>query len=138
MLFCFSLLAACPNRHHHNADCAPITTIYSFKEVDFDLIDANTLVVPTKNIKLPKTVINRLRIRHVLMHVFTSPQDLKNCFSKIGSSFNKIIFFDEKEENVNSVAKIAEDLGVVFRGYIYKGAEATDKMVCASDRSPAQ
>lgn len=219
----FSLLTACPKHHHHHADCNPIKTIHSFKEVNFDEIDINTLVIfdvdnvliydlpikesekhlpiktqeflrgiiykkrpPTiidpiivnimKKLKLrgistialtgvktgkfpglglsfadwriadlkkaglvfndpfKKTIIfDQLKDRPLLKAgiIFTAWHDkgeiLKKVFSKTGFYFNKIVFFDDKEPNVTSVAKAAEDLGVTYRGYIYKGADFRPK-----------
>ena len=59
--------------------------------------------------------------------IFTADHDkgeiLKKVFDKLGCHFNKIVFFDDKKENVISVSKMAEDLSIAFKGYIYKGAE---------------
>ena len=219
----FSLLTACPKHHHHHANCNPVKTIHSFKEVDFDEIDTNTLVIfdvddvlifdlPIKDLerrlppkkqeflrgivykkrppvlveplivnimkklklrgistialtgiktgKLPglemsfadwriadlkkagiifndpfkKTIIfDQLKDKPLLKAgiIFTAWHDkgniLKKVFSKTGCNFNKIIFFDDKETNAISVAKATEDLGIAYKGYIYKGAGSTPK-----------
>lgn len=220
----FSLLTACPKHHHHHADCNPVKTIHSFKEVDFDEIDANTLVMfdvddvlildqtkaleqrlPTKKqeflrgiaykkrvpilvepviinimkklklrgistialtgVKTGKfpgldisfsdwriadlkkagivfndpfkkiIVFNQLKNKPLLKAgiIFTAWHDkgdiLKRVFSETRCWFNKIIFFDDKAENVVSVAKAADDLGIAYRGYIYKGAEFMPKTI---------
>lgn len=220
----FSLLIACPKHHHHHADCNPIKTIHSFKEVDFDQIDANTLVIfdvddvlifdQTKKLeqRLPihkqeflrgivykkrppvlvepviLNIMKKLKLRGISMIaltgiktgkfpgldvsfsdwriadlkkagivfndpfkktivfnqlknkpllkagiIFTAWHDkgdiLKKVFSKTSCWFNKIIFFDDKAENVVSVAKAADDLGIAYRGYIYKGAEFMPKTI---------
>ncbi|MEK7654864.1 MAG: DUF2608 domain-containing protein [Pseudomonadota bacterium] len=111
------LLTACP---HHHATCDPISSIHSLKEVDFDQTDNNTLVVYRK---LPKSITNKLKAKNITLHVFKSQENLKNIFNKVGCHFNKIIFFDDKKENVASVAKVAEDLGIAYKGYIYTGTE---------------
>jgi len=63
--------------------------------------------------------------------IFTADHDkgaiLRQIFKKLGCSFNKIIFFDDKKENVFSVAKAAEILGIGYQGYVYKGAEFAPK-----------
>jgi hypothetical protein len=218
----FSLLTACPKHHHHHADCNPIKIIHSFKEVDFDQIDANALVIfdvddvlifdqikrleqrlhvktqerlrgmfykkrlpvlvepnivnVMKKLKLrgiatialtgiktgkspgldvsfsdwriadlkkagivfndpfkKNIVLNQLKDKPLLKAgiIFTAWHDkgdiLKKVFSQTGCNFNKIIFFDDKESHVTSVAKAAEDLGVAYTGYIYKGAEFMPK-----------
>lgn len=78
-----------------------------------------------------KTItFNHLKNRPLLKAgiIFTAWHDkgemLKKVFSKTGCSFNKIIFFDDTEKNIASVSRAAEDLGVAFRGYIYKGVKS--------------
>lgn len=234
----FSLLTACPKHHHHHGDCNPIKTIHSFKEVDFDQIDANTLVIfdvddvlifcfahkgtvrerlfkelkqriskkeldllcgiiyekrppvlvepiivgimkklklrniPTIALSALETgkqsglsllredwrihdlekagivfndpfkktlVFDQLKGKPMLKNgiIFTSEHDkgelLKKVFSKTGCNFNKIMFFDDKESHVTSVAKAAEDLGIAYKGYIYKGAESMPKPALDKD-----
>ncbi len=110
---------ACPKHHHHHADCNPITTIRSLEEFDFDQIDANTLVVFTRKTKLPECALRTLKTRQIATHVFTSQKKLKKIFNKSVCCLNKIVFFDSNKKSVASVAATADDLGVVYKGYIY-------------------